>query len=50
MSAFERYLIQHALARGMVEDIEAYDGKRVLWTWNRMQEKTIVIWRRKCSL
>jgi len=50
MSAFARYLIQRELARLLVADIEAYDSKQVQWTWNRMHEKTIAIWRRKCSL
>ncbi len=50
MSAFARYLIQRELARLLVADIEAYDGKRVLWTWQMLQVKTIAVWRRKCSL
>ena len=47
MSAFERYLIQNALARLILEDIETVDSRRVLWTWQRMMERTVEVWRRK---
>ena len=47
MSDFERYLIQLDFTRLILEDIEAVDSKRVLWTWQRMIERTIEVWRRK---
>jgi hypothetical protein len=45
MNSFNRYLLQHSLARLIVADIEAYDSQRVLWTWPRVMVKTITVWR-----
>lgn len=45
MNSFARYLLQRSLAQLLLEDIEAYDSKPVLWTWSRMLARTIIVWR-----
>lgn len=45
MNSYARYLIQHGLAQMILDDIELYDSKPVLWTWSRMLARTIIVWR-----